>query len=290
MIVVPGPSSTKLGGAVAELSKARKVSVDYKVFPDGESYLRLDGSVKGEDVLLIQTTYPEQDKRVVELLLLIDALKDLGASKVRAVVPYMAYSRQDTRFREGEAVSINTLFRLMEAAGCDEFSTIDLHKEFSLGAFKIKARNLYASDVIATHLKAAGLERPYILSPDEGALGLARRIGEQLGAEYGNFEKTRDRITGAITVKGERVDASERDVVIADDLISTGGTIANACRIVRENGAKKVIAVCTHPLLVAGAYERMKAAGLDEVLGTDTVESGIGRISVAPLIAHSLRE
>jgi ribose-phosphate pyrophosphokinase len=205
------------------------------------------------------------------------------------VVPYMAYSRQDTRFRDGEAVSINTIFRLIEAAGADEFYTVDIHKEFSLGAFKIKAKNLYATEVIADHLKGMGLDEPYVLAPDKGALDIAKRIGKRLGAEYGNFEKARDRITGAITVKGERIDARGRDVVITDDLISTGRTIANACKILREGGARRVIAVCSHPLLVAGAYERMKGAGLDEVLGTDTVDSEVSKIPVAPLIAKEFR-
>jgi ribose-phosphate pyrophosphokinase len=289
MIVVPGPASPKVGQSVADLMGAKKVMVEYKNFPDWESYIRLADSVAGEDVVLVHTTYPQPDKRLLELLLLVDTLKDLGASTVRAVVPYMAYARQDTRFRDGEAVSIRALFKLIEKAGCDEFYTIDLHKEGTLDTFTIKAKNLYASEVISSYLRGMGLENPYILSPDRGALSIARRVGESLGAEYGNFEKTRDRVTGAITVKGEKVDARGRDVVITDDLISTGGTIANACRIVKEGGAKRVIAVCSHPLLVAGAYERMRGAGLDEVLGTDSVDSDIGKIPVAPLIAKEFR-
>ena len=289
MIVVPGPSSPRVGERVAQIIGAKKVGVDYKNFPDGESYIRLTGSVRGEEVLLVHTTYPQPDKRVLELLLLIDTLKDLGAAKIKVVVPYMAYSRQDTRFRKGEAVSIDTIFRLIEAAGADEFYTIDIHKECSLDAFKIQAKNLHATEVIADHIKGMGLKKPYILSPDKGALDIAKRIGKSMGAEYGNLEKTRDRITGAITVSGDRVEAEGRDVVITDDLISTGGTIANACKILKDGGARRVIAVCTHPLIVEGAYKRMKGAGLDEVLGTDTVDSEVSKISVAPLIAKEFR-
>lgn len=288
MIIVPGPSSQELGRRVAERISADVVEVEYKNFPDGESYQRIAGIVQGEEVALVQTTYPQQDKRLIELLLLIDALKDLGARKVKAVVPYMAYARQDTRFREGEAVSIKTLFRMIEAAGADEFYTVDLHKEASLSTFRIRARNLYGTEVIAEHVSKMGLKDPYVLSPDRGAIMIARRLGERLGAEYGNFEKTRDRITGAITVKGEAVRINGRDAVIVDDLISTGGTIANAARILKEGGAGRIVAACTHPLLVAGALERMQAAGVDEVLGTDTVVSPVSRISVAPLIAREL--
>lgn len=289
MIVVPGPSSTNVGERIAHILGTKKVGVDYKNFPDGESYLRLTDNVMGEEVVLVNTTYPQPDKRVLELLLLIDTLKDLGATKVKIVVPYMAYSRQDTRFREGEAVSINTIFKLIETVGADEFYTVDIHKDFSLGAFRIKAKNLHATEVIADYLKGMELKKPYILSPDMGALDIAVRIGKSVGAEYGNFEKTRDRITGAITVNGDRVKAEGRDVVIADDLISTGGTVANACKILKDGGARRVIAVCTHALLVGGAYERMKDAGLDEVFGTDTVNSEVSKISVAPLIAKEFR-
>ncbi|MDD1775929.1 MAG: ribose-phosphate diphosphokinase [Candidatus Methanomethylicus sp.] len=288
MIVMPGPSSVKLGEKVASIIGCPTINIEYKNFPDGESYQRITARVQGEDVALIHTTYPQQDKRLIELLLLIDNLKNLGASRVRVVVPYMAYARQDSRFREGEAVSIMTLFKLIEAAGADEFYTIDIHKEATLQAFRIKAKNLFATEVIADYLKKIDLKDPYILSPDKGAIMIAKRVGDELGTEYGNFEKTRDRITGAITVKGEKVDAAGRDVVICDDLISTGGTIANAAKILKDGGARKVLAVCSHPLLVAGAAERMRSAGVDEVLGTDTVESEIGRISVAPLLAKGI--
>jgi ribose-phosphate pyrophosphokinase len=270
---------------IAELLHARIVPVEHKIFPDGESYIRLAEDIGGEDVLLVHTTYPQQDKTLIELLFLVNTLKDLGASRIRAVVPYIAYARQDTRFRDGEVVSIKTVFRLIEAAGCDEFYTVDVHKEVSLNAFGIMAKNLHASEAIAEYLKGLRMENPYVLSPDKGALEIARRIGEKMGAEFGNFEKTRDRITGAITTRGEEVEARGMDIVIADDLISTGGTIANACRIVRQGGAKRVLAVCSHALLMAGAYDRMREAGIDEVLATDTVESSVSRISVAPLIA-----
>ncbi|MDI9644898.1 MAG: ribose-phosphate diphosphokinase, partial [Candidatus Verstraetearchaeota archaeon] len=197
MIVVPGPASQTLGRKLAGLMSAKVVEIEYKIFPDGESYQRIVGSVEGEDVILVQTTYPQQDKRVIELLLLTEALKDLGAYRVRVVAPYMAYARQDTRFRDGETVSIKTIFKLIESAGADEFYTVDLHKEASLGGFRIYAKNIYGTEAIAEHLKGMGLTEPYILSPDKGAISIARRIGERLGAEYGSFEKTRDRITGA---------------------------------------------------------------------------------------------
>lgn len=288
MIVIPGPSSLNLGAKVAEIAGCRRVDLDYKTFPDGESYIRLREAVAGEAVALVHTTFPQQDKRLIELLLLTDALKDMGAKKVTVIAPYMAYARQDMRFRDGETVSIKTLFKLIEGAGADQFITVDVHKESTLSAFSIKAKNLYASEVIGKYIRDLNLKSPYILSPDKGAIMIAKRVAEIVGAEYGNFEKSRDRITGAITVKGERVDASGRDIAIVDDMISTGGTIASAAKMMKDRGASRVMAFCTHPLLVAGARERMKISGVDEVLGTDTVESEISAISVAPLIVKGL--
>jgi len=127
--VVLGPASQDLGRKVADLLKSRIVSVIFKTFPDGESYLRLDGDVKGEEVVIVQTTGPPQDAHIMQLFLMVDAAKDLGAERVTAVVPYLAYARQDKRFLLGEAISIETFIKLIEASGTDRFLTVNIHKE-----------------------------------------------------------------------------------------------------------------------------------------------------------------
>ncbi|MCS7098083.1 MAG: ribose-phosphate diphosphokinase [Candidatus Methanomethyliaceae archaeon] len=289
MIVFYGPYSSKLGEKMAKQLNAKSMGIEHKIFPDGESYIRVPINVKGENVLLIQSTYPNQDKRIIELLLMIDALKDLGAEKVKVIVPYMAYARQDARFREGEAISIRTILKLIEAAGADEFFTVDIHKEFSLDILKIKAKNIMAVNAIAEFLRNMDLKSPFILSPDRGGLERARILGEKLGLEFGYFEKTRDRISGAITMRGEKIEFNGRDVVIVDDVISTGGTIATACRIAKEGRAGKVIAICTHALLINNAVEKMRLAGVDDIIATDTVEGEFSKITVAHLLAREVQ-
>lgn len=289
MIILYGPSSLKLGEKVANQLNVKSLKIDHKIFPDGESYIRIPENIVEEDVALIYSTYPNQDKRIIELLLTIDALRDLGAKTIKVIVPYLAYARQDSRFRDGEAISINTILKLIESVGASEFLTVDIHKEYSLSILKIKAKNIMAVDAIADFLRRMHLDAPYILSPDKGGLERAKLLGEKLGLEYGYFEKMRDRITGAITMQGKEVDFNNRDVIIIDDVISTGGTIASACKIAKEGNAKKVIAVCTHALLINNAVERMKLAGIDDIIATDTVEGEYSKITVAQLIARELK-
>lgn len=289
MIVFYGPYSSKLGEKVAKQLNAESVEVEHKIFPDGESYIRVPIDVKEEEVLLIQSTYPNQDKRIIELLLMIDTLKDLGVKKLKVIVPYMAYARQDARFREGEAISIRTILRLIEAAGADEFFTVDIHKERSLDVLKIRAKNIMAVSAIAEFLKNMDLKSPFILSPDKGGLERAKLLGEKLRLEFGYFEKIRDRISGAITMKGEEIEFNGRDVVIIDDVISTGGTIATACKIAKKKGARKVIAVCTHALLIDNAVEKIRLAGVDDIIATDTIEGEFSKITVAHLLVREIQ-
>ncbi|MCQ5337062.1 MAG: ribose-phosphate diphosphokinase [Candidatus Methanomethylicia archaeon] len=287
MIIVPGIASINLSKKLAKIMNAKIANLEYKIFPDGESYIRIVDDVK-DDVVIVNSTYPNQDKRLIELFLLIDNLKDLGAKKIKVVVPYIAYARQDMRFREGEVISINTILKLIEKIGADEFITIDIHKEHSLNTIKIKAKNLNAIEVIADYLKNISFNEPYVLAPDKGALERAKKLGEIMKCEYGYFEKYRDRISGAIRIEGIDIDFKDRDVIIVDDVISTGGTIANTAKIVKEKGAKRIIAICTHALLIKDALEKMKNAGVDEIISTDTVENEFSKITVAPLIAREL--
>ncbi|MCC6013149.1 MAG: ribose-phosphate diphosphokinase [Candidatus Verstraetearchaeota archaeon] len=287
MIIVPGVASINLSKRLAQIINAKIANVEYKIFPDGESYVRIVDNIE-DDVVIVNTTYPNQDKRIIELFLLIDNLKDLGAKKIKVVVPYIAYARQDRRFREGEAISINTILKLIEKIGADEFITVDIHKEYSLNTIKIKTRNLNAIEVIADYLKNINFNNPYVLAPDKGALERAKKLGEIMKCEYGYFEKYRDRISGAIKIEEVDIDFKNRDVIIVDDVISTGGTIAITAKIVKEKGARRVIATCTHALLVKDALEKIKSAGVDEIIATDTVENEFSKITVAPLIAREL--
>jgi ribose-phosphate pyrophosphokinase len=288
LIVVPGPASQDLGRKVAVTMKSRIVSVIFKTFPDGESYLRLDGDVNDEEVVIIQTTGPPQDMHIMQLFLMVDAAKDLGAKKVTAAVPYLAYARQDKRFLPGEPISVETFIKLIEASGIDQFLTVNIHKEDVLKKFSIPAENLSAITLLAEHFKNKGLAEAFSLAPDKGALELAKEADKVLGGGCGWLWKERDRLTGEIRVEEKRFNIGGRDVIVFDDIISTGGTIAAAVKMLKTQGARRVYAACVHPLLVDEAQRKIMQGGAEEIVGTDCVPSSVSVVSVAPLIAEAL--
>ncbi|RLI11121.1 ribose-phosphate diphosphokinase [Candidatus Bathyarchaeota archaeon] len=290
MKVVPGPASRELGLKVAEVLGVEVVEISYKLFPDGESYVRFDSSVRGETVAIIQSTYPPQDKHLLELCLLSDTAKDLGAERVVAVVPYMAYARQDKRFMEGEAISIKTVGKLLRAAGVDKLITVDIHSEEALKALGLETVNLSAIPLLARYMaEEKGLAGAFALAPDRGALDLAEEANKVLGGGFGWLHKERSLITGEVRVEEKPLDVSGRTVIIFDDMISTGGTVVEATRVLRKQGAARVYAACSHPLLIGDALKRILASGCDGVVGTDSVPSSVSVVSIAGLLARELR-
>lgn len=290
MIVIPGPASPDLGRKVADMLKSRTVSAIFKTFPDGESYIRLKGDIKDEEVVIVQTTGPPQDAHIMQLFLMVDAAKDLGAEKVTAVVPYLAYARQDKRFLPGEAVSIETFIKLIEASGIDHFLTVNVHEERILEKFGVPAENLSAMTLLAGYFKKKGLTEAFSLAPDRGALELAKEADKVLEGGCGWLRKERDRLTGEIRVEERKFNIEGRDVIVFDDIISTGGTIAAAVKMLKEQGARKVYAACAHPLLVGEAQKKIMQSGAEGIVGTDCVPSPVSVVSVAPLIAEALAE
>lgn len=288
MIVVLGPASQGLGEKVADKLKAETVPVIIKSFPDGEYALRFGGDVSGEEVVVVQTTGKPQDMNVMQLLLMLDAAKDLGAKKVTAVVPYLAFARQDKRFLQNEAVSALTLVKLIEACGVDRFITVNIHSENILKHFSIPTTNLSAITPLAQHFKNMGLDGAFSLSPDKGAIELAEEANKILGGGCGWLRKERDRYTGEIQVEEKCLNVEGRDVIVFDDIISTGGTIARAVAMLKSQGARRVYAACTHPLLIGEATQKIMDSGAEEIVGTDSIASNVGTVSLAPLIAEAL--
>jgi ribose-phosphate pyrophosphokinase len=288
VIVVPGPASRSLGQKVAEMLNARIVSVNLKSFPDGEYCLRFEGDVKGEEVVVVQSTGPPQDTNIMQLLLMLDTAKDLGAEKVTAVVPYLAFARQDKRFLRGETVSAETVVKLIEACGADRFITVNIHSEKTLKQLSIPAENLSAITSLAEHFKNRGLDGAFSLSPDKGAIGLAEEADRVLGGGCGWLRKERDRYTGEIQVEEKSLNVKGRDVIVFDDIISSGGTVARAVKMLKTQGARRVYAACVHPLLIGEAKQKILQSGAEEIVGTDSIPSSVRTVSLAPLIAEAL--
>lgn len=288
MLIIPGPASQELGKKTAELLNAKTINVIYKKFPDEESYIRLEGRVENEEVAIIQTTSPPQDTNLLQLFLMADTAKDLGAKKILAVIPYLAYSRQDKRFLTGEAFSIETVAKLLKESGIDQLLTINAHDRKVLSKFPFPARSISAIPLLAECFRNRGLQGAFALAPDEGAKDYAIAADRILNGGHGWRYKERDRYTGAVSFREEKFDVKGKDAIIFDDIISTGGTTAEAVKMLKIQGARRVYSACVHPLLIGDAEKKIMNNGAEEIVGTDCVPSRVSKVSVAPLIAKAL--
>jgi ribose-phosphate pyrophosphokinase len=289
VVVVGGPSSEKLGSAIAKKLSLQYVNLESKVFPDDESYLKFP-EISDDELIIIQSCYPKQDKRLMELLIMLDTAKELGVKNLNVVIPYLPYARQDKRFRTGEVISNRSIGKFLYTVGTDLLLTVDVHQEESLKEFKMRSLSISAMPLLAEYLKSLSLSNPCIISPDKGAIGHAEVVSSILKSECTFFDKQRDRITGKVKIAKKNLDYHGKDIVIIDDMISTGGTIANVSEIAKNCGAQKIIAACTHALLVGNAEEKMKNSGVTDIVSTDTVPNRFCKISVAPIIADTLRK
>ena len=288
MKIIPGPASKHLGERIAGLLGIEMVPLVFKRHPDGESYVRVEGKVQDEEVAIVQTTSPPQDTRLVQLALVADAAKRHGAKKITAIVPYLAYARQDRLFLKGEAFSIITIARMLKIAGVDNLITVNIHKEKILSKFPFPARTVSAVPLLAEHFKNKGCKKAFALAPDKGAVWLAEEARNILGGESGYLEKDRDRYTGNVSMKKKLLDVKGKNVIIFDDIISTGGTIVAAVGILKEIGAERIYVGCVHPLLIGDAEKRILRSGVEVVVGTDSIPSHVSKVSLAPLLSREL--
>jgi ribose-phosphate pyrophosphokinase len=204
------------------------------------------------------------------------------------VVPYLAFARQDKRFLAGEAVSAKTLVKLIEACRVDRFVTVNIHAKDILNKFSIPTANLSAITLLAEHFKDRGLDGAFALSPDKGAIGLAEEADRVLAGGCGWLKKERDRYTGEIQVEEKSLDVKGKDVIVFDDIISTGGTIARAIKMLKSQGARRVYAACVHALLISDAKTKIIESGAEEIVSTDSISNSVKAISLAPLIVEAL--
>ena len=292
MIIFGGSSCENLAEIVAGELGLKSGKVEIKRFPDGEKYIRVLSDVKDQHVFVIQSMHHTPDDFLFEYFLLVDALKDLGAKKVTSFIPYFAYARQDERFKPGEALSFKTVSRLIENVGTDEIFTIDMHQHRVLRSsdvFRIPSHNLSAMPLLANYVRKEGrLQNPLVIGPDSEAEQWAKLASETLGTDYDVFEKKRF-AADKVEIRPRRATAKGRDILIVDDIISTGGTIIEASKILHSQGANQIEVACTHPILATDALSRIRGAGVLNVIGTDTVPGPISYVSVAPLIAEHIR-
>lgn len=286
MIVFSGRHSAKLGLKVSKKLGASFGKTVNNVFPDGEIYLRILSNVSGKECVVVQSTQTNED--LVELLLLLDLLSDLGAERIHTVVPYMGYSRQDKRFNEGEALSAKTVLRLIDSMS-DLIYSVNMHFLDHGGVYDyygVSINNIDAFPLLAEYFKRR-LKKPVVVAPDKGSLECAKKAAGIIGCDFDFLRKKR--ISGEeVVIEAKKVDVHGRDVVILDDMISTGGTVVEAARILRKHGAKTVNVGCVHGLFSKGMDKVKKE--VDELVCTDSLDKEISRVSLAPLIADEIKK
>ena len=291
MKIVSGPSSLNLAQKISKILNAPLVKVRTKRFPDGEFYFKFEENITGENLLIVQSLYPPQDAHAMELFIILHTARDLGAETIKVFAPYLAYSRQDERYLEGECLSAAMIAEVLEKLGADTVYTIDVHNENVLRMYHIPIYNLTASGELARYFAKKRLEDPLVISPDEEELAIRRvkHAAEVLDADWDSLEKKRDRYTGEIITYAKDLDVKGRDAVIIDDIISTGKTIANAAKILRDQGAKRIFVGVSHALLLGDSVKIIRDSGVKEIVGTDSVMNNYAKVSVAPILVNALK-
>ncbi len=284
MFIIGGTSSQSISKGISSYLKIPLAkSISYR-FPDGEFYVKILDKIKGEDVILIQTTYP--DPKIVELLIIKDALIEAGAKRIALVIPYFGYSRQDKKFGDGEPISARAMAK-HTSTDTEIVLTVDPHKEHILNFFTTNACSCNATTDIANYLKNKDVD--FVLAPDKGAKDRVEKTSKIIGCEYDYMEKTR--IDGeTIKIKPKNLDAKNKKVAIIDDIISTGGTMAKSIEQLKNQGAKQVLVACTHGLFACNSIEKLKKAGCDEIISTNTIENKFNKVDVSPCISNKLKK
>jgi ribose-phosphate pyrophosphokinase len=282
MYIIGGTSSKTIAVDLSKELEQPLAKTVLKRFPDDEFYVRIIDDIRDEEVIIVQTTYP--DTNIVELLLIQDAVYEAGANKTTVVLPYFGYSRQDKKFEDGEPISARAIAKHI-SVHADFIVTVDPHKEHLLDFFNVPAYSCTAGTEIAKYLKEKDID--FVLAPDKGAMKRTQLISNILGCEYDYLEKIR--VDGTtVKIKPKKLNARNKKVAIIDDIISTGGTMAKAIKELKKQEAKKVSIACTHGLFVGEAKEKIISAGCDDIISTDTIENEFSKVRVAPCISEVL--
>ena len=256
-------------------------------FSDGEISVQITESVRGQDVYIIQPTCAPANDNLMELLIMIDALKRSSAKSINAVIPYYGYARQDRKAAPRVPISAKLVADLLEAAGIDRIVTIDLHAAQIQGFFNIPADNLFGSILFVNYIRSKNLKNPIIASPDIGGVARARQYADKLGYDLVIVDKKREKANES-QVMNIIGDVKGKDVILVDDMVDTAGTLVKAAEVLKQKGANSVMACCTHGVLSGPAYDRVANGVLDELVISDTIPTKKDANKITVLTASTI--
>ena len=289
-MVIAGPASEQLAFNIAKRLNIKFIKPELRIFADGESKIKLE-SVENKQCIIIQSLYPPIDRHIIQLLMMIQKCRRDKALKTIVVIPYMAYARQDKAFLEGEVISISILAEIIECFGVSRVITVDIHSQSSLSYFGNIIKNISAIPVLAEYaLQNVFLNNVLIISPDFGGLKRAQKFGEIIQREVTFLKKTRDRLTGMVYIE-DVLDfkVKDKDIILVDDMISTGNSIIKACEVLRKNGAERIFVICSHALLLDKALDKIIQAGATEIISTNSIPNSCSKVDLSKIISEVIK-
>ncbi len=299
LVLMAGRANPVLSQEIAAALHLPLVQTDVSQFSDGEVFVQVNENVRGSDVFVLQPTCPPVNQNLMELLIMIDSLRRASASRITAVMPYYGYARQDRKVQPRVPITAKLVADLITAAGAHRVLTMDLHAAQIQGFFNIPVDHLFAAPILLGYFRDRMAEGSWrnvvVVSPDAGGVERARAFAKRLGTSLAIMDKRRTGVNEAqiMHVIGE---VQDQDTILLDDMIDTAGTIAQAAAALKEEGARRVIAACTHPVLSGPAMDRLEKSVIDEVVVTNTIpvrehpaQKKITVLTVAPLLGEAIK-
>lgn len=290
IIVLPGPSSRILGRSIASCLNVEPVDVELKTFSDGESKIRINADLSEKKCIIVQSTFPPVDSNYLQTLMMISYCKNSGAAEVIPVIPYMGYARQDRSFLNGEVVTMSVIAKLFDCFGIKDLVTIDIHSLKALSHFKSNIVNLTSIPLLARYtLSNLDLKKPIVVSPDQGGTERVKLFADIIKSPFLSMRKMRDRNTGEITIYDNLdLDVTDNDIIVLDDMISSGGTIMKAIDILKKNRCGRIIVMCVHTLSDENSIEKLKKSGIFDLISTNSIPKSCSKVDLSSVISEKL--
>lgn len=288
LTVIGGKASEDLAKRLAKKLKANYISSELRIFPDGEGKITISSKPKKGKIIVVNSTYPSVDSKLIQTLSLVSKARQFS-SQVICVIPYIGYARQDREFLPGEIVTLSVIAKLLKAVGASKIIVVDIHSKLGLKHFQIPIKDVTAVTELVNYFKKLHLKDPLVVSPDFGGAKRAKEFARLYRTSFIALKKQRDRKTGRVEIKTANLNQVRgRDLVLVDDMISTGGSIVKATEFLKKQKCGKVFVACTHALLIDNAEKKIRRAGVSQIVSANTIPSNASVVDVSGTIAKAI--
>ncbi|NIS94780.1 MAG: ribose-phosphate diphosphokinase [Nitrosopumilaceae archaeon] len=288
--VIGGPTSENLAQKISKKLHAKFLKAELKIFPDGESKITVNRISKTKKIIVVQSTNPPVDTNLVHAFSLIYQARRMS-SEVFAVIPYMGYAKQDKEFLKGEIITISVIAKLLKAAGATRLIVVDIHSGKELDFFKMPSKNLSAVPLLANYFEKIKLNRPLVVSPDLFWKNKAKEFAKKLNCPSIALNKQRNRKTGKIVIKPSKFPESNfQDIILLDDMISTGGSIVKAVEFFKKKNCGKIYVACTHAVLAGDAEKKLRNIGVNKIVSTNSISGKYSLVDLSEIISQTIQK